>query len=146
MILLKLKKEEEYKKMNRLNVTILMFTSILTSCSYRYQTNVNEIIELRSENHKNKIQVQGYIIVEDLTLIRLYPSKDSEDYIDVIINTNSQINVKLKDDKYVCTNIIGNFHWLKSDSITVGNSTSKYGAIIVKSANKCQNRLKSVCK
>ena len=126
--------------MNRLNKNILILISVfvIASCSYNYKTNVNEVIELRSEKEGEDVQVQGYVIIEDLTLIRLYPSKTSKEYLDLNINKTSHLNVKLKHEKYVCVNIVGNFHEFLSDSILIGNISSKYGVITVKSLDKCQ--------
>ena len=111
---------------------------MLVACSHHYKTNVAEVIELRSYNDGKDIQVQGYVFVEDLSFIRLYPNKASNEYIDLSIDENSQVNIKLKHDKYVCASVVGNFHVFERDSVLVGNISSKYGVIKVSSINECE--------
>lgn len=127
--------------MNKLAITFLISTFLLSGCLYKYNTNVNEVIESRSQNHSKEIKIQGYLTIKDLAFMSLNSNKNDEseeEHIDVVINSDSQVNIKLKYDKYVCAKIIGDFYEYQADSIVVGNSTSKYGVVVVKTANKCQ--------
>ena len=111
---------------------------INSSCVNRNDGTVDELLK-RNLEKETVVNVRGYIYLEDLQ-VKLYQSKNSQIFLDVIIHEDITFDKKLEEDKYVCVNVVGEFKPHEEGAILVGNLSSSYGWIVAKEIERCNSK------
>lgn len=120
--------------MNKSLFIALVFT--LMGC-VNYSTNVNILMGDKRFQKYETIKVRGYIRI-DYRDINLYHEKKSNDHIDVVFDKNMTFDKPLREERYICVDLTGEYSPYEKGSIRVGNATSKYGVIIAKDMRRCK--------
>ncbi len=117
---------------------VMFLLIVLSNCAKSYLTNVKQIIDMREKIDKSIVEVRGYIYVEDIYSIKLYSDKNSNEFIDIVINENTKFDKQLKENKFYCVDISGQFQFYDRDIIVKMNLSSEFGLIIVNELSRCR--------
>lgn len=116
---------------------IAFLTLALSSCAKSYVTNVKQIIASKEIKDGSIVEVRGYIYIENSNSLKLYADKNSNEFIDIVINESSRFDTLLKENKFYCVDISGQFKSYSSDIIVKMNLSSEFGLIVVNELSRC---------
>lgn len=123
------------------NLILLICCSLITSCSYKYETNISNIIKSKANYDGKEVTLRGYLFIHQENMIQIYSSKDSlenKEHFDVILNNESNIVDRLYDNKFICVDLIGLLHAHEPGVIISGYLTSIEGIVTVKRISQCK--------
>ena len=120
--------------MNKLMLAAMIL--IFSGCA-NYSTNVNNLMGGKKFEKDESVNIRGYIYI-DYGDINLYHEKSGIEHIDVAFDKDMTFDKPLREEKYICVDLVGEYTQYQKGSIRIGNATSNHGVIVATDIKRCK--------